>query len=257
MPLQLSKPLVVIDFESTGLNPRYDRIVEIGALKILPDGRQEPFEKRINPERPIPPEVVDIHGISNEDVETAPTFMEIAEQFHTFLRGCDLAGFGIEQFDLPLLKAEFARVGIHFDDRNCHVIDAKTIFHKKEPRDLTAALAFYCNKPHEGAHSAMDDVTATVEVLQRQTEHYDDLPEDTSGLALFCNPPDPDAVDSEGRIRWAGDEMVIAFGQKRGLSLRELSRTEPGYLKWILKKDFSNEVKAVVRDALAGRFACR
>lgn len=257
MHLELSHPLVILDFEATGLNPRYDRIVEIGALKVHPDGRRETYEQRINPERPIPPQAMAVHGIRDADVAAAPTFGDIADRLHDFLRGCDLAGFGIEQYDLPLLKAEFGRVGIHFDARGNHVIDAKTIFHKKEPRDLSAALDFYCGKRHDGAHSAMDDVNATFDVLQQQTLHYDDLPRDADGLARFCNPPDADAVDPEGRLRWAGDEIVLAFGQKRGLSLRQLMREEPGYLKWILKKDFSDDVKSVVRDALAGRFRSR
>lgn len=257
MTLCLKRPLVVLDFESTGLNPRYDRIVEIGALKIYPDGTTASFHKLVNPERPIPSDVTEIHGIDDDDVSQAPCFRDVASEFLGFLRGADLAGFGIEAYDLPLLKAEFARVGIQFDDVSVRVIDAKNIYHRKEPRTLSAALQFYCNQAHTDAHGAFADVEATWNVLQGQLRRYPDLPDSVDGLAEFSAPSDPDVVDRDGKLRWRDDEVTIDFGQKRGLTLRELSRHEPGYLRWMLNKDFSEDVKRMAQDALNGKFPRR
>jgi DNA polymerase-3 subunit epsilon len=257
MGLKLDRPLVVLDLESTGLNPRYDRIIEIGAIRLFPDGRQERFEQRVNPERPIPSPAAAVHGITDADVAQAPTFREIAGRLVSFLRNCDLAGFGIADYDLPMLTAEFARVGIVFGDWNMRVVDAKTIFHKREPRTLTAAYRFYCDKELVNAHSAIADVEATLAVIEGQIGRYPDLPAEVDKLDAFCNPPDRDAVDTGGRLRWVDDEVVIDFGQKKGLSLRELARSEPGYLQWVLRKDFAEDVKAIVEDALNGKFPVR
>jgi DNA polymerase-3 subunit epsilon len=245
--------LAVLDLESTGLNPRYDRIVEVAVVKVHPDGRQEEYLRRVNPERPISSGALEVHGITDADVADAPAFRDIAGELFGFLRGCDLAGFGILTFDLPLLAAEFARVGITLDPRT-RVVDSKNVFHKKEPRTLSAALSFYCGTEHDEAHAALGDAKATYEVLVAQMDRYPDLPADVGALAEYCNPTVPDAVDPDGRLKWAGGEIIVNFGQKTGISLRELAENEPGYLRWILNKDFSPEVKAVVRDALDGKY---
>lgn len=254
MLFHLKRPLVVIDLETTGVNFRYDRIIEIGAVKLHPDGRREVFERRVNPERPIPMEAQNIHGISDEDVEDKLPFHGVAGELLRFLIGCDIAGFGVQRFDIPMLAAEFSRVGIEFPDKDTRVVDAQIIFHQREPRTLSAALKLYCDKSHDDAHSALADVEATLDVLQGQLTYYGDLPTDVDALAAICNPDAADQLDREGKLKWSGDDILIAFGQKSGQSLRDLVHGEPGYLKWMLKKDFSPEVKTIVENALNGNF---
>ena len=224
MNLKLERPLVVIDLESTGLNPRYDRIVEVGALKVMPDGSRETYVQRVNPERPIPSAASAVHRITDEDVADAPAFRDIASQLFSFIRNCDLGGFNILGYDLPMLVAEFNRAGLQLDERQIKVIDAKVIFHKHEPRTLEAALNFYCQREHEDAHAALSDVLATYDVIEAQLGRYDDLPHDVKNLDEYCNPADESAVDRNGRLRW------------------------------ILNKDFPEDVKSIVRDAMRGRF---
>ncbi len=254
MRLQLERPLVILDLEATGVNPRYDRIIEIAAIKLCPDGTREQFEHRVNPECPVPQASIKIHGITDLDLERELPFRDLAGKLSGFLRNADLAGFGILQFDLPLLTAEFARVGIAFPEKSTRIIDAKSIFHKREPRTLGAALEFYRGRTHDDAHQAMSDVVATLEVIEGQLERYTDLPDTLDALNEYCNPPNPNALDKEGKLRWEQNDVVIGFGQKNGCSLRQLAKDEPGYLRWILKKDFSDQVKSIVTDALDGRF---
>lgn len=257
MTIKLERPVVVLDLETTGVNHRYDRIIEIGAVKIHPDGREQVFERRVNPERPIPPESQGIHGISDEDVEDELPFHGVAGELLRFLRGCDICGFGVQRFDIPMLAAEFSRVGVVFPDEGTQVVDAQVIFHKREPRTLSAALELYCGREHEDAHSALADARASIEVLEGQLAHYGDLPRDVSSLAAFCAEENADNVDREGKLKWSGDEVIIAFGQKAGIPLRDMAESEPGYLRWMLKRDFSPEVKTIVQNALSGTFPKR
>ena len=257
MFLKLDSPLVVFDLETTGINPRNDRIVEFAAIKVLPDGSEESLTLRINPEQPIPAEATAIHGISDADVAEAPTFRKAARQVLDFLSGCDLSGFNIIRFDVPLLCQEFRRVNIEFDISKIRMIDAQRIYHMREPRTLAAALNFYCGQSHDNAHSAEADTRATLNVLEAQLQKYSDLPRDVSELDAICNPRDPEALDNEGKLKWRDNEVIIAFGQKNGIPLRKMANTEPGYLRWMLNKDFSPEVKAIVRDALEGKFPRR
>ncbi|MCK5801835.1 MAG: 3'-5' exonuclease [Lentisphaeria bacterium] len=257
MNIMLDTPLVVFDLETTGVNPRADRIVEFAAIKVSTDGTEETLHLLINPERAIPKETSDIHGISDADVRDAPTFAQVAAQIAAFMQGSDLAGFGILRFDVPLLTREFADAGRPDVLKGARLVDALTIFHRHEPRNLSAALRLYCGKDLVDAHSALADTRASLEVLEGQLARYQDLPRDVAGLDQFCNPKDPDAIDPEGKLRWQGGEAVIAFGQKRGMTLRQLAADEPGYLRWILKKDFSDEIKTVVQQALDGVFPTR
>jgi DNA polymerase-3 subunit epsilon len=174
-----------------------------------------------------------------------------------FLVGCDLGGFGVLRFDLPLLTEEFRRVGLEFSTSAVHTVDAQRIYHLREPRTLSAALRFYCADDHVGAHGAKADVLATMRVLEGEMARYPDLPVDVEGLGQYCNPRDAEALDPDGRLKWRGTEVVLAFGQKSGLPLRELVARDATYLRWILNKDFSPEVKAIVRDALDGKFPQR
>lgn len=254
LKLKLDKPLAVFDIESTGINKKADRLIDLAVIKFWPDGRTESFTFRVNPERPIPPDATEIHGITDEMVKGCPTFQQIAPRVLEVFKNCDLAGYNILGFDIPLLTEEFARAGLVFDTQNSRVLDAQRIFHKKVPRDLPAALAYYCGEMHLDAHDAMADVQATVRVLEGQFERYADLPRDMERLDEYCNPRHPDWVDRSGKFKWAGGEVAINFGKKQGTSLIEIARTDPGFLKWMLKSDFAPDALEIARNALEGKF---
>ncbi len=257
MHLKLKNPIVFLDLETTGVNPRQDRIVEIAAVKLRPDGGRETWKKRINPQRPIPAAVTAIHGITDADVATAPTFGEIAFDLQRFLGSADLAGFGIIRFDVPMLAEEFRRVNLSYPPPEAKLLDVQRIYHMREPRTLSAALKFYCGREHVGAHGAEADVLATIDVLEGQFARYPDLHHDVESLAAIGQPPKDEVIDSGGRLRWCSGEVVVNFGQKNGMTLRELAQNESNYLRWMLNKDFPADVKKIVKDALEGKFPQR
>ena len=253
MKLQLDRPIVFFDLETTGLNPTEDRIIEISCVKLMPDGSlDEPRTKRLNPGKPISAESSRITGITDEMLKDCPTFLQISKGLLDYLAGCDLGGFNIARFDLPMLTEEFKRIGKAFDPAAFQIVDAQRIYHKKEPRTLEAAYRFYCGKTLEGAHSAEADVLATVAVLLAQIERYDDLPVKTADIAQFCR--DERFVDSAGRFHWQGEEASIAFGKKNGTLLRTLAVTDPGFLSWMISNDFPEDTKKICKEALKGRF---
>jgi len=254
LKLKLDKPLAVFDIESTGLNRKLDRLIDLALIKFWPDGRTESFTFRVNPERPIPPDATEIHGITNEMVKDCPTFQQVAPRVAEVLKDCDLAGYNILGYDIPLLSEEFTRAGLPFDMQGRRVLDAQRIFHKKVPRDLPAALAYYCGELHLDAHDAMADVQATVRVIEGQFERYADLPPDMEGLDEFCNPRHPDWVDRTGKFKWVNGEVVVNFGKKQGTSLIEIARTDSGFLKWMLKGDFQPDAQEIAKNALDGKF---
>ena len=248
--LPLDRPLVVFDTETTGTNPRTDRIIEIACVKIRPDGSQETFVRRLNPGMPIPPASTAIHGILDADVAAAPRFRDIAAELAAFLDGADLAGYNITGFDLPALRMEFLRAGVPFEITDRRIVDAQRIFFSREPRHLAAAARFYCQTDHAGAHGALADAEMTARVLAGQLERYAELPRTVIELhQQFCAGLDQD-VDPEGRIRLVNGEPTINFGKNRGRLLRDISREEPGLLRWILKGDFSDPVKQIARKYL-------
>jgi DNA polymerase-3 subunit epsilon len=264
--LVLTRPLVFIDLETTGVDPRNDRIVEISLMKVFPPGPDgtspEPVvrTRRVNPGMPIPPGASAVHHITDADVAAEPRFEHLAKALAELLSDCDFAGFGVRRYDLPLLCAEFKRAGVAFDPAGRHVVDGKDIFHLKEPRTLTAAYALYCGGELQSAHSAEADMLASRDVLIGQLDRYHDLPSTIEALGAVGAPAaDPDAVDSEGKFKWIAGEACLNFGKGRGKSLRELAGTPDGrgMLQWILGKDFSAEVKGIVRAALDGRFPVR
>lgn len=255
--LQLERPLVVFDIESTGVMPQRDRIVEIAVLKIFPDGHTQNTVRRLNPEMPIPPGATAIHGISDADVADCPTFLLIAEKLFRYIEDCDLAGYNITGFDIPMLEAEFKRAGFTFkvDDRK--VIDAYNIFCKLYPRTLTAAYQFFCGKELEGAHGAAADTAATFEVLLGQLEKHPELPRTVAELADFCDLAGPDAVDRTRRFKWSDNEVIVNFGKNAGRTLRDIASNDPGFLRWIVRSDFTDEVKEIANNALLGKFPTR
>ncbi len=249
----LKRPLAVFDIEATGINVRSDRIVEIAIVKLAPpDGTRESFVFRVNPEMVIPQEAINIHGITNEEIADCPTFDELAHDIYDVLDGCDLCGYNLLRFDIPMLVEEFVRAKIRFDPSTRDVIDAQRIFHKREPRDLTAALKFFCDKEHTGAHGAEPDAVATIDVLEGQFVKYPDLPTDLTELAKYCNPRDPSWADQSGRLRWEDDEILLNFSKKKGQSLRHLMAEDPGFLKWMIRSDFPRDTREIVKGVMDG-----
>ena len=237
MKLQLTRPLVFFDLETTGTNVTSDRIVEISFVKLMPDGRVIEKTRRINPEMHIPEESTAVHHITDEDVANEPTFRQIANSLAQQLSNCDIAGFNSNRFDVPLLDQEFERVGVDFDISKARMVDVQTIYHKKEPRTLVAAYKYYCGKDLEEAHSALADTRATMEVLLAQLERYDDVPTEIGALAEYASANRN--VDIMGRMIY--DEKgreVINFGKYKGRIAEDVLATDNGYYSWIMGGDF-------------------
>ncbi len=242
MQLNLKKPIVFFDLETTGVDITHDRIVEISIIKVLPSGEEQEKTRRINPGMPIPPEATAIHHISDEDVADCPMFKQIARSLANELTGCDLAGYNSNRFDIPMLDQEFQRAGVKFDFSKARFVDVQTIFHKKEQRTLVAAYRFYCGKELDGAHSANADTRATLEVLKSQLDRYDDLPNDIAELSKFSQMNRN--VDFMGRLVFNDDDKeVINFGKYKGRLAEEVLRKDPSYYDWILKGDFAQNTK--------------
>ncbi len=248
MQLNLKNPLLFFDIESTGLNVATDRIVEICAVKVMPNGDQEIKTRRLNPTIPISPEAQAVHGISNEDVKDCPKFKEIAKSLAQWMAGCDIAGYNSLKFDIPLLAEEFLRAGVEFDFRKRHLIDVQNIFHKMEQRTLSAAYKFYCQKDLENAHSAEADTLATYEILKAQLDRYPEtLKNDVTMLADFSTRSR--FVDYAGRIILNDkDQPVINFGKHKGKLVEDVLRLEPSYYAWIMNGDFTLDTKKVLTD---------
>ena len=258
--LVLTRPLVCVDLEATGVWPGHDRIVQIAAASIFPDGSVSTWSSLVNPERPMPPAALAIHGITDAMVASAPTFAQLAERVGALLSGCDLTGYNVERFDRRLLAAEFRRAGVADPTVSALVIDAYTIFVRKESRSLDAALRFYGVEEGQAdrqAHDASSDVEATVAVLVAQFSTYPDLPKTVDALHDWLYPIDPNRIDADGKLVWRDGVATVTFGTQAGTSLADLAANDRSFLEWVLRKDFSDEVKAIVRDALAGRFPVR
>ena len=251
-PIKLDRPLVVFDIEATGTSPRADRIIELAAIRIEPDGTEKKGYWLLNPGVPIPIETTAIHGITDEIVRDQPTFKEKALEILTFFGEADFAGFNAGRFDIPMLAEEFARAGIPFDPDRHRLLDAQRIFHSREPRDLSAALGFYCGRPHSDAHGAEADVQATLDVILGQFKRYPDLPRDMETLDRTFNPIDPFNADRSGRLRWLEGEVIINFGKKKGAKLKDLVNEDPGFLKWIIKNDFPQDTRLICENAFKG-----
>ncbi len=244
--MNLKNPLVFFDLETTGLNTTRDRIIEVSLLKVYPNGKEEVKTRRLNPEMPIPPESTAIHGITDEDVKDCPTFKQIAKSLADQLEGCDLAGFNSSRFDVPMLAEEFLRAGVDFDMSRRKFIDVQIIYHRREPRTLEAAYAFYCNKQLDNAHSAESDTRATYEVLKSQLDHYPDLVNDIDALSKEYSSFN-DNVDLAGRMIY--DEKgveVFNFGKHKGKPVEEVLKNEPSYYAWMMDGDFPLNTKQVL-----------
>ena len=273
MKLNLTRPLIVFDLETTGLDFIRDRIIQISYIRVSPDGTEERENLFVNPEKPIPHEVVELTGITNDDVKDAPTFKTLAPQLSEKFKGCDFAGYNSNHFDIPMLAEEFLRAGIDFDFSKVRLIDAQTIFHKMERRNLAAAYKFYCGRKMEEdftAHRADEDTEATYRVLMGELDKYAPgvqeepdrvLENDMDCLAEFSK--QNDNVDFAGRIVWKplvgadgkpvldadGKEQkveVFNFGKYKGRPVADVLRTDIGYYSWMMGGDFTFNTKQVL-----------
>lgn len=245
MDLNLTKPIVFFDLETTGTNITSDRIVEISYIKVFPDGREESKTMRINPERHIPEEATRVHHISDADVADQPTFKEVSHQLAQVFTGSDIAGYNSNRFDVPLLVEEFLRVGINIDLSKCRFVDVQTIFHKMEQRTLSAAYQFYCGKDLDGAHSADADTRATYEVLKAQLDRYSNLKNEIAALAEFSS--QNRNVDFAGRIVLNDKDVpVFNFGKYKGQPVEEVFCRDIGYYGWMMQGDFPLNTKNVI-----------
>jgi len=246
MNLNLTKPIVFFDLETTGVNIATDRIVEISILKVFPNGNKESKTWLVNPEVEIPQGAADVHGITNEKVVTEPTFKELAGKISEMIAGCDLAGFNSNRFDIPLLAEELMRAGIDFDMQDRKAIDVQVIFHKKEQRTLGAGYQFYCGKELEGAHGAEADTNATYEILLAQVDKYDDIGNSVDNLSEFST--HGKRADFAGFILMNEENQeVFSFGKYKGRTVEEVLTENPGYHNWIQNADFPLYTKKVLK----------
>lgn len=243
----------MFDLEATGLNISQDRIVEIAIIKINPDGTEETFSARVNPQIPIPAEVTLIHGISDEDVKDSPTFAEIAPKVTAFIGDADLGGYNSNKFDIPMLAEELLRVGSDFNMSERRFIDVQNIFHKMEQRTLAAAYQFYCQSEIGNAHNALADTEATWNVLKAQLEKYPDLKGDIAFLADFSKGGNMNILDFAGRLCLnENGEPAYNFGKHKGKTVRQINDEEPGYYGWFVSDstDFPKYTKQKLKEAM-------
>ena len=245
MKLNLRRPMVFFDLETTGTNISTDRIVEISVIKVMPDGEQITRTRRINPEMPIPAEASAVHHITDEDVKDCPTFRQVAKSLREFMVGCDFCGFNSNRFDLPLLAEEFMRTDVDVNFiKSAKYVDVQNIFHKKEERTLVAAYRFYCDKELEAAHSANADTMATYEVLCSQLDKYSDLENSVDFLSEYSTRNK--TADLAGRIGYNDkNEEIFTFGKHKGKTVEEVFRNEPSYYTWLIEGDFPAYTKKI------------
>lgn len=273
MKLNLTKPMVVFDLETTGLDIANDKIIQISYIKVYPDGKEERQNYFVNPMKPIPQEVQELTHITDDMVKDAPTFKDLAPTLAADFKDCDFAGFNSNNFDIPMLAEEFLRAGVAYDFSKCRLIDACQIFRKMERRNLAAAYKFYCGRKMEEdfqAHLANEDTEATYKVLMgqldmyapgRQEEEERQLPNDMDAINELCN--QRKNVDFAGRIIWApvkgpdgkplfnpdGTERLreeFNFGKYKGMAVVDVLRRDPGYYSWMLSSDFTLDTKQVL-----------
>ncbi len=246
MKLELKRPLVFFDLETTGIDTTKDRIIEMGFVKLMPNGDRETKTRRVNPEMPIPAESTAVHHITDQDVKNEPTFAQLANGLKEWLGGCDLAGYNCNRFDVPVLVEEFLRCGVELEMTDVKVVDVQNIFHKMEPRTLVAAYKFYCNQDLENAHSAQADIDATVDVLLGQVEKYTELIPTVDALSEFTTMQK--TLDFAGRIALdQNNTPIFNFGKHKGVSVEEVfTKKDTGYYNWMMNGDFPLNTKNII-----------
>jgi DNA polymerase-3 subunit epsilon len=253
--LKLDRPIAFIDLETTGISLSADRIVELTVLKINPDSTEEFKSTRINPQIPIPTEATNIHGITDDDVADKPIFRQYARSLRDFMNDCDIGGFNVKKFDLPILEAEFRRAGVEFSRKGRCILDTMVIYHRLDPRNLAAAYRQYCGRQLENRHTSGGDVRAAAEILEGQLDMHPELPRDVDGLHEFCCDPDEESwIDAEGKFVWSEGEATFGFGKYRGKLLKEIAGIDAEYLQWVASADFSADARGIATNALNGEF---
>jgi DNA polymerase-3 subunit epsilon len=249
--LVLRRPVAALDLETTGVFIGLDRIVEIGVVRLRPDGKREQFYQRIHPEMKIPPEATAIHGIGDGDVASQPAFKEIAGKLAEFLEGCDLTGYNLQSFDLPILGKEFERAGVAFSLEGRRIVDAMEIFHMREPRDLRAAVKFYCGRQHDGAHSAANDALACLDVLEGEIRAYSDLPRNFDELFAFMQQSRRQRYLDSGRwFQSRYGEPVFARGRHAGKTVAQVAVEDREFLEKMLTfSDLPADTREIVKSA--------
>ncbi|MFT3747923.1 MAG: 3'-5' exonuclease [Agriterribacter sp.] len=248
MPLQLTRPVAFIDLETTGVNLATDRIVEIAIVKQSADNTRVVKRKLINPQMPIPKGASDVHGITDDMVKDAPAFKQVANEIRQFLDNCDLAGYNSNRFDIPLLVEEFLRAGLDFDVTDRHLLDVQKVYHMMEPRTLSAAYKFYCDKSLENAHSAEADAQATCEILESQLEKYPQLGSSIESVMKFTG-SEP-IVDFARRFVMENGVEIFNFGKHKGKKVVDVLKLEPQYYDWMMKGDFAMHTKQKLTEIL-------
>lgn len=247
MNLNLKRPIIFFDLETTGVDTSKDRIVEISMVKVMPNGEEIVKTRRINPEMHIPADATEVHHITDEDVKDCPTFKQIAKSLYQFMEGCDFGGFNSNRFDLPMLVEEFMRVGVDVDFKKRKFVDVQNIFHQMEQRTLVAAYKFYCDKDLTQAHSAEADTLATYEVLKAQLDRYNELENDIEALAKFSSRGE--TADYAGRVGYNDKgEEIFTFGKYKGHTVTEIFSTDPSYYTWLMNDDFPAYTKKVLTE---------
>jgi DNA polymerase-3 subunit epsilon len=251
--LSLIRPIAFLDLETTGVNLSSDRIVEIAIVKIMPDHSRLVKRKLLNPEMQIPTASSDIHGITNDMVKDAPTFKQAGNEIKQFLQDCDLGGYNSNRFDIPILMEEFLRAGMDVDLSNRRMIDVQHIFYSMEPRTLSAAYKFYCQKELINAHSAEVDINATIEVFMSQLERYNQLGNNVDSILSVIG--EEKIVDYARRFSF--DEKgveVFNFGKYKGKSVSDVLKSEPHYYDWMMRGDFPLHTKQKLTEIMNRSF---
>jgi DNA polymerase-3 subunit epsilon len=247
--LSLERPLISLDLETTGIHVKVDRVIQIGIVKVKPNGEVTEWKTFINPGMPIPKEAIAAHGITDDMIKDAPKFETIARVLLAGLTDCDLAGYNI-RFDLGFLSKEFGLLGMKFTPGK--VIDGFRIFQREEPRNLVAASMFYLGEPFPTAHDALEDARRTLRVIEAQLIRYTHLPKTISAIhELFNETISENQVEASGKLVWRNGEAALNFGKHAGTLLKETPRS---YLVWMSTGDFTDEVQKIARNALLGQF---
>lgn len=253
MTLHLSRSLAFFDLETTGTRIGQDRIVQIGIVRLHPGGARDSYQTLVHPGIPIPAEASAVHGITDLDVALAPALEAVANEVVERIAGCDLAGFNVLRFDIPMLIEELHRVGVEWDPTSARVVDVQRIYHRMEPRDLSAAVRYYCGREHAGAHDALADVEATADVLLAQLERHADKLQGTVDFLGELSGDRQRSPDPAGKLKFSDDGQVcLTFGKYKGWTLENIGRNDPGYLQWLMTKaELPATTLAVMRSVLA------
>ena len=251
LPFELDRPLIFFDLETTGLDLKKDRIVELAFIKLTPHGGVLERERRFNPGMPIPPGATAVHGITDDDVANELPFCRTAQDLANVLDGCDLSGFNVRRFDIPMLVHEFNRCEVEFSLEGRRVLDMQNIFHRNERRDLSAAARFYLGREHEEAHTALGDIRTSAAVLGAQLARYPDIPQDLDGLHRYCEEFSPTRTEVDRWFGPAADGRVFRRGKYKGQPLAAVVRDAPDYLQWMIgADDMDEDVVNIVSTAL-------